>query len=379
MKQLPERIDKTLMVEVTQEQLDQHNEYYEVVCRLVNKWKRFGFLSEKERQILLIQLNRMRMVSDSTYILDQKTRHDTKITELRTTLEEIFQNKDEKVVIFSQWERMTRLVAQELEDMGIKFEYLHGGVPAVERKNLLINFKEDRACRVFLSTDAGGVGLNLQSASVLINMDCPWNPAVLEQRIGRIHRLGQTKPVTIINFISRGTIEERMLSLLAFKKQMFEGILDGGEDMIFMGESKMKQFMKTVEQLTGEANDGKNIVEENSDFEDNELISEEQDSIHEYIPVGLQESKRPNHTIESVQNFQSPVSPSVVDLLRTSINILEKLSEAISSPNEVQSMLNRIVAKDDKTGKSYLKIPIETEQLAKAVEGLNTFFQNINR
>ncbi|MBI5194111.1 MAG: SWF/SNF helicase family protein, partial [Nitrospirae bacterium] len=94
-----------------------------------------------------------------------------------------------------------------------------------KRKDLLTNFRDDENCMVFLSTDAGGVGLNLQSASFLINMDIPWNPAVLEQRIARIHRLGQHKPVNIINFISKGTIEENLLGLLKFKKSVFAILL----------------------------------------------------------------------------------------------------------------------------------------------------------
>jgi SNF2 family DNA or RNA helicase len=71
----------------------------------------------------------------------------------------------------------------------------HGGVDGTRRKGLIDRFREDDRCRAFLSTDAGGVGLNLQHASVVVNMDLPWNPAVLEQRIGRIHRLGQRNPV----------------------------------------------------------------------------------------------------------------------------------------------------------------------------------------
>lgn len=88
-------------------------------------------------------------------------------------------------------------------------------------KALIDRFRADDQCRAFLATDAGGVGLNLQHASVVVNVDLPWNPAVLEQRIGRVHRLGQRKPVQVINFIAEGTIEEGMLSVLTFKKSLF--------------------------------------------------------------------------------------------------------------------------------------------------------------
>jgi superfamily II DNA/RNA helicase len=130
----------------------------------------------------------------------------------------------------------------------------HGGVPGDKRGALVDRFNNDPACRVFLSTDAGGVGLNLQhAAAVVVNMDLPWNPAVLEQRIGRVHRLGQTRGVQVINFVARGTIEEGMLSVLAFKQSLFAGILDGGESEVVLQGTRLSKFMETVEQVSGAA------------------------------------------------------------------------------------------------------------------------------
>jgi SNF2 family DNA or RNA helicase len=175
-------------------------------------------------------LSQMRMLCDSTYILDQKTRYDTKVEETLNILRNVFESGDEKVVIFSQWERMTRLIAKELDVLGVRYEYLHGGIPSEARKNLTDNFTELPESRVFLSTDAGSTGLNLQVASILINLDLPWNPAVLEQRIARIYRIGQKKNIQVINLVASQTIEERMLSTLNFKTSLFEGILDNGEE-----------------------------------------------------------------------------------------------------------------------------------------------------
>ena len=81
-------------------------------------------------------------------------------------------------------------------------------------------------------------------------MDLPWNPAVLEQRIGRVHRLGQKQPVRVVNFVAQGTIEEGMLSVLKFKKSLFAGVLDGGEKEVFLGGSRLNKFMETVESAT---------------------------------------------------------------------------------------------------------------------------------
>ena len=84
--------------------------------------------------------------------------------------------------------------------------------------------------------------MNLQHASIVVNMDLRWNPAVLEQRIGRVHRLGQRNPVQVMNFIAQGTIEEGMLSVLTFKKALFAGVLDGGEREVFLGGSRLSRL-----------------------------------------------------------------------------------------------------------------------------------------
>ena len=375
LKQLPERIDKTIMVAMTPRQMDIHQENQEIVSKLVNKWKRLGFLNEKDRQFLMIALSRMRMACDSSYILDQKTRHDTKVDELRILLEEIFQNKEEKVVIFSQWERMTRLIAEELDQMKVNYEYLHGGVPAIKRKELLTNFKDQPECRVFLSTDAGGVGLNLQSASVVINMDCPWNPAVLEQRIGRVHRIGQSKPVTVINYISLDTIEERMLSLISFKKQLFEGVLDGGADSIFMGESKMKQFMKTVEELNVESK----VRMMQEELVDNSFVEAKTNSSPELTLFSFDDivdDKIQNEKLHTEKIEDNNIN----DLIQSGISFLNKLGTLISDKEKVKKSLTNLVHKDEKTNQTYLKIPIEGEEIInKSVGMVLNFLETIKK
>jgi len=275
MKQLPSRQDKNLFVPMTEQQRALHDDYADMVARLVNKWKRLGFLPEKDRQRLMIGLNMMRMACDSTYVIDQKTRHDTKIDELFSILDTIVDAEGEKVVVFSQWDRMTRLVAQGLEERGVGFQYLHGGVPSAKRKELFAHFNQNPECRVFLSTDAGGVGLNLQAASWMVNLDIPWNPAVLEQRIARIYRMGQRKRVSIINLVSTSTIEHRMLDVLRFKSGLAEGVLDQGGDAIFMGEDRFKKFMNSVESVV--PGTGAEVVEEMATVSDEDM--REQDKL----------------------------------------------------------------------------------------------------
>ena len=111
--------------------------------------------------------------------------------------------------------------------MSLGFAWHTGSVPQAKRREEIRRFKSDPACRLFLSTDSGGLGLNLQAASVVINLDLPWNPARLEQRIARAWRKHQTRSVHVVNLISEGTIEHRMLATLAAKRQLADGILDG--------------------------------------------------------------------------------------------------------------------------------------------------------
>ncbi|MDZ7722897.1 MAG: C-terminal helicase domain-containing protein [candidate division KSB1 bacterium] len=103
-----------------------------------------------------------------------------------------------------------------------------------------------------MSTDAGGLGLNLQCANIAINLDLPWNPARLEQRIARVYRLGQNQHAYIYNFISRDSIENRIYHLLGFKKSLFSGALDGEKDTVRLDDKHMGGFMETVETLTRE-------------------------------------------------------------------------------------------------------------------------------
>jgi superfamily II DNA/RNA helicase len=160
------------------------------------------------------------------------------------------------VVVFSQWETMVFEAAKVLDGLGVGYTVLHGGLPGKDRKEVLEKFKSDPGCRVFLSTDAGGTGLNLQVADTVVNLELPWNPAVLEQRIARVHRMGQSRPVRVINFVTRGTIEERVLRTLEAKQGLFSGIFEGDEDEIPFEAVNTSGFLDAVRELIGERTRG---------------------------------------------------------------------------------------------------------------------------
>ena len=120
-----------------------------------------------------------------------------------------------------------------------------------KRKDLIDDSRGTRQCRLFLATDAGGVGLNLQNASVVVNLDQPWNPAVLEQRIGRVHRLGQHRPVRVVAFHRPGDDRGRDARPAGIQEIALQpASWTAGQDEVFMGGTRLKQFMESVEKAT---------------------------------------------------------------------------------------------------------------------------------
>ena len=368
--QMPKRQDKNLFVPMTDVQMSMHDEFKSTVAKLLMKWRRLHFLSESDRNRLLLCLSQMRMVCDSTYILDQKSRDDTKVDEVMSLLDGILDgNEDEKVVIFSQWERMTRLIAQQLDRAGIGYEYLHGGVPSAKRKDLIDNFNDDPASRVFLSTDAGSTGLNLQVASTVINMDLPWNPAVLEQRIARIYRLGQQRNVQVINLVAIGTIEERMLDKLRFKSAMFEGVLDNGEDTIYVGDNsgfnqmldnlcdmvddEIKESTPPVTQVEEPAEPGQTSA---SNEIPPELCDEEptEDIVPTQLPV-----------LTSQMPAREVADPS--DIVRQGVSFFSSLAQTLSSPEATRQLVDSLVETDKQTGQTTLRIPVPNKETVQNV------------
>lgn len=374
--QLPGRMDKVLFVPMTEEQREMHDEYQNIVAQLVFKWTRTRFLSEKDRKRLLLLLSQMRMICDSTYILDQKSRYDTKVEETLNILKNVFDSGDEKVVIFSQWERMTRLIAKELDELGVRYEYLHGGVPSEARKNLVDDFTELPESRVFLSTDAGSTGLNLQVASILINLDLPWNPAVLEQRIARIYRIGQKRNIQVINLVASQTIEERMLSTLNFKTSLFEGILDNGEDTIFLEDSKFDKIMDSIkvvadssEMANDTGTDGSNI--DLADKEEKVEKTADKEVITELLESQEEEQVLQQEPKERVKSTVSEIEEHPEQLVQQGLSFLSGLARTLSSPEATQKLVDSIIEEDKETGQTTLRIPVPDKE---SVTGILNLF-----
>lgn len=347
LQQLPSRTDQNLLVPMTELQMTFHEENAEIVARIAHRWRKYKFLSDKDQRRLTCALQNMRMSCNSTYLLDHETDHGVKADELAALLDGLFVAPEAKAVVFSQWTRTHDIVIRRLEDRGIGYVSFHGGVPSDKRPALIERFRDDPDCRVFLSTDAGGTGLNLQHASTIVNMDLPWNPAVLEQRIGRIHRMGQKRPVQVVNFVAKGTIEEGLLSVLAFKRSLSAGILDGGQNEVSLGGSRLSRFMKDVENVTGHMGEGEPVApaEEatgaspaETDRPDEEAIDDAPATTHE---------------------FASPPPPGASpDPWEPLLQVGAQLVAALAAADDPARQAHPWIERDPSSGASSLKIPL---------------------
>jgi superfamily II DNA/RNA helicase len=198
-------------------------------------------------------LLKMRQTCDSTYLIDRQTNISPKLDELANILDELITQNGRKVVIFSEWTAMTMLIGKHLSRAGIPFVELSGKVPVVKRQALIDEFNTNPDCKVFLSTDAGGTGLNLQAADCVVNFELPWNPAKVNQRIGRVNRIGQkSKCINVINLIAKYSIEERIMAGIKLKGDLFSGVFDGGKDEVLLSREKRQEMVNQLREMMGD-------------------------------------------------------------------------------------------------------------------------------
>ncbi len=186
-------------------------------------------LSPEQQKRLMAALLKARQACNAIALCDPKhpdAAKCPKLDELEALVSEICAQGASKILVFSEWTTMLELAQARLAKLGIGYGYLHGGVPSERRPDLLARFREDPDQRVLFSTDAGGVGLNLQVASYVIHLDLPWNPGKLDQRNGRAHRVGQTHGVSVTYLVADVGIERGIEGTLGSKRALRGAALD---------------------------------------------------------------------------------------------------------------------------------------------------------
>jgi superfamily II DNA or RNA helicase len=247
--QLPDRIETRRDLPLDPRQRALHDDAMDHAGRLGLIAQRRP-LTPEEQENLMRLLQRARMACDAAGLVDKETKGSPKLEELGRILEELCVEGGRKVVVFSQWERMTAMAEDVARELGLGTVRLHGGVPTGKRGELIDRFFDDPSIQVFLSTDAGGVGLNLQVATALVNLDVPWNPAVLDQRVARVHRLGQKEPVQIVHLVAESAYEARVAELVGGKRALFDNVVDehATEDVVGVSRRGIEAALASLEE-----------------------------------------------------------------------------------------------------------------------------------
>ncbi len=247
MRDLPPRTTEIVRIPPTAEQLDIDAAQMRIVSSIVTK----KYISEMDLLRLQKALLLARMNANSTYLVDKRAPGwSSKLERLEELFDELAAEEARKIVLFSEWTTMLTLIEQRIKRFNLDYVRLDGAVPQKKRQQLVHRFQRDPICRLFLTTNAGSTGLNLQAANTVINVDLPWNPAVLEQRIARAHRMGQKNPVQVYLLVTEETIEEKLLGTLSAKHQLALAALDLESDVqevaLASGMDELKQRLEVL-------------------------------------------------------------------------------------------------------------------------------------
>jgi hypothetical protein len=241
---------------------------------------------------------------------------------------------------------------------------LHGGVPSRKRGELIEKFRRDAECRVFLSTDAGGVGLNLQAASAVVNFEPPWNPARLEQRIARVHRLGQSRPVQVIHLLTTGSIEERVWETLRLKRSLFAGVFDSAASEVSFAALGRKSVLQQVKEI---------FADQPEQLKPEQPKPEAEPAPASRVP--------PQVAAPAPPSAPAGLGAAAAGLLEAGVKFLESLAtetaggaSAGAPVHPLQQSLAGLFSQDPRTNRPVLAIPlpetITQDRLAKALAGL---------
>ena len=250
MQQLPERTTEIVRIRPTDEQKNLSLDH----CQRAKQIAAKSYLTEMDLLMLQKHLLMARMAADSTVLVDkQQPGFSSKLEMLDELLEQLADEDSRKIIVFSEWTGMLDLIEPLLAKHGIQSVRLEGKVPQKKRQELVHRFQTDPKCRAIIMTNAGSTGLNLQAANTVINVDLPWNPAILEQRIARAHRMGQKRPVQVFVLVTEETIEDRMLGTLAAKQDLACAALDIDNELteVQLGGT-MEELRRRLERLLGE-------------------------------------------------------------------------------------------------------------------------------
>lgn len=221
LEELPDKIERKYLVEMPEPQKQVYKAYMKEVKGKIK-------LNKEDKITIFSYLTKLRQLClDPSLLIEDYLGGSGKIKTTINILRDEF-NTDRKILIFSQFTSVLKKIEEEIIKEDVEYLYLDGSVKAKERINLVNKFNESSNIKVFLiSLKAGGTGLNLTSANLVIHFDPWWNPAIEDQATDRAHRIGQKRVVEVIKLISQDTIEEKIVKLQEDKKELINNVMNG--------------------------------------------------------------------------------------------------------------------------------------------------------
>lgn len=358
---LPDLIENNYYLDLSMEQQEIHQGLVHSLMYYTSKKVLTPMDIKRMQQILL----NMRRICDSTYLIDKNSNISPKLVELVSLMKDLVIEENRKVIIFTEWTGMTYLIGKVLSDLKINFIEFSGKIPVDKRQLLIDEFQNNSECMVFLSTDAGGTGLNLQNADCVINFELPWNPAKLNQRIGRINRIGQKSlKINVINLISKNSIEEKVLAGINLKQDLFDAVLQGTSDEIDISSEKKNQFVNQIRAMFDE------------DPTNSPLPAEEQPELDDKTPYYLnpevfkEEESEIDLSAEEFENFDEVNSHSkssgekaneaqqMETVMNQGLSFLNSLSLMATGKTLVEDNSNKAVEIDRETGEVVMRFKL---------------------
>ncbi len=316
-----------------------------------------------------------------------------KLLELRQLVRQIVVEQGRKVVIFSQWRRMLNLahwaVSDVLREAGLRAGFFTGAEGQRRRTQNIVEFHDDPGFRILFTSDAGGVGLNLQrAANCVINLELPWNPAVLEQRIGRIYRIGQKLPIDVYNLVCEQGIESRIAALVGSKQAFFKGLFDGDSDTVDFGQSSnfLAKVQKLYEPATLAAVSATgNVADADADLAETELDDDVADPFDEMIEAGNEaldgavpaianeDEERAAATVPFEQEEQTPAFEETAELVTTAV-------AAMPTSRDVRSFFAQLHVRREASGNVVIEAPAEAASTLGALfEGMAALLRSLDK
>lgn len=231
LKELPDKIEQKIVVDMTKEQKKIYLAYLKAIKgEIEEEISHKGF--NKSHIKILAGLTRLRQICcHPGMFIEDYTGESGKLDSLKEILKDAIEG-GHRILLFSQFTSMLNIIRNMLEDNDIQYMYLDGSTDIKERGKLVKDFNKGVGDVFLISLKAGGTGLNLTGADMVIHFDPWWNPAVEDQATDRAHRIGQENKVQVIKLITKGTIEEKIFQLQEKKKEMIDRVITEEETLV---------------------------------------------------------------------------------------------------------------------------------------------------